>query len=273
MADPDRARGVQRELLDWFVGDSRQRGPRAVVLVAHPIDETIGAGARLAELAPCALVVMMDGAPAAAFPDPAVRSARAALRTSELFRALNVGRIQAEALRRWELPDQTAVLELPSLGEKTLELFREIEPELVLTHAYEGGHPDHDAAAFAAQWATREMPERRRPIVLEMPYYHGEAAGQIWGRFAGSPGRARLLRGEPLARKRAMLEAYRSQRDVLAQVPLDAERARVAGPYDYTAEPPVRDFLYRVFAPAISPAKFLTRARAAWRTTAARSAV
>jgi LmbE family N-acetylglucosaminyl deacetylase len=250
-------------MISWFVSDSRARGPRAVMLVAHPDDETVGLGARLAELEPRALVVVTDGAPAAAFSDPRARQERAALRARELAQALAAGGVRAEALRRWQIPDQQAAFELPALGERALALFRELEPELVLTHAYEGGHPDHDATAFAVQWAARALPAGR-PVLLEMPYYHAEGDGQVWGRFAGEPGHARPLHGEPLARKRAMLAAYRSQADVLAQVPLDAERVRVAGPYDFSAAPPVRDFLYPVVAPSVAAAEFLNRARRAW---------
>ncbi len=48
--------------------------------------------------------------------------------------------------------------------------------DAVLTHAYEGGHPDHDAVAFAAHAAARRA---GRPV-FEMPFYH--AAPEGWAR-------------------------------------------------------------------------------------------
>ena len=44
---------------------------------------------------------------------------------------------------------------------------------VVLTHAYEGGHPDHDAVAFAVHRAAR----RTSAAVVEMPFYHAGPDG------------------------------------------------------------------------------------------------
>src|SRR6185437_9724842 len=51
----------------------------------------------------------------------------------------------------------------------------------VFTHAYEGGHPDHDAVAFAVHAACRlsDIP----PAIVEMPYYHRQDGRLITGEF------------------------------------------------------------------------------------------
>lgn len=259
---------LTRELVDWFAGDSRERGPRALVLVAHPDDETIGAGARLAELDPCAIVIVTDGAPA----DPyfmrrggcSDRAGYAALRRRELQAALHTGGVPAERVRAWRVVDQCAAFELEALAAAVRGVFDALRPEVVLTHPYEGGHPDHDATAFAAHAAVRLQSPASRPALLELGYYHEGPHGVVWGRFAGDPGRAAPLRGEPLARKRAMLACYRSQAEVLGHFPLDAERVRAAPAYDFSRPPPSGAFHYDAFRWPLRGADFVRSAGAAW---------
>ena len=49
--------------------------------------------------------------------------------------------------------DQEAAFEIGVLAERLAKLIAEIRPEIVITHAYEGGHPDHDSAAVVAKIA------------------------------------------------------------------------------------------------------------------------
>jgi LmbE family N-acetylglucosaminyl deacetylase len=258
------------DLLDWFAGDSRGRGPRALVLVAHPDDETVGAGGRLASLDPAAIVVITDGAPRDPFfmreAGCTDRAGYAALRRRELESALAAAGVPRERVRHLGCVDQEAALDLEELSAVVRSACEELRPEVVLTHPYEGGHPDHDAAAFAAQAAVRMLPAHARPTVLELAFYHRGPHGFVWGHFAGDPGRTVPLRGEPLARKRAMLDCYRSQARVLAQVPLDAERVRAAADYDFGAPPPPGVFHYDAFGWGLRGEEFRRQAAATWRS-------
>lgn len=256
-----------RGLLDWFAGDSRERGPRSIVLVAHPDDETIGAGARLGALDPDAVVVVTDGAPL----DPwftraagcADRAAHAALRRRELEAALRVGGVPPDRLHALGFIDQRAALDLAGVTAAVRAVFDALRPEVVLTHPYEGGHPDHDAVAFAAHQAAARLTSAARPTLLELAFYHAGPGGPVWGRFAGDAGRAIPLRGEPLARKRAMLACYRSQASVLERFTLDAERVRAAPTYDFGAAPPPATFYYDAFEWPLRGADFVRYAQAA----------
>ena len=77
----------------------------------------------------------------------------AAARRRELTAALAAG--DAAHLRTFCLGivDQEAMQHLVYLTRRVRELLEQENPRLVLTHAYEGGHPDHDAASLAVKLA------------------------------------------------------------------------------------------------------------------------
>ena len=52
------------------------------------------------------------------------------------------------------------------------------DADLVLTHAYEGGHPDHDAVAFAVSGGgAARGSDAADTTVVEMPFYHAGPGG------------------------------------------------------------------------------------------------
>lgn len=215
--------------------------PPTLILVAHPDDETIGAGGQMGRLGRLTLVHLTDGAPR----DPwfwqqaglSTRTAYARLRAAELSRALAAGGIEAHRFT-CGAPDQEAVLSLPALTQRTLTLLRRIRPAFVLTHPYEGGHPDHDAAAFIVSQAVAAAP-LPRPVRLEMAFYHQRSESLVTGRFLpGGPPAIRVpLSPRARARKQVMLEAFASQQAVLARFGLDDEAFRLAPDYDFTSPP------------------------------------
>ena len=109
------------------------------------------------------------------------------------------------------------------------------------THPYEGGHPDHDAAAFIAQEACALAAARgqRPPPRLEFACYHPSGERLVTGRFLpGGPRAIELsLSGADRERKRAMLAAHQSQREVLSAFSLEIERYRPAPLYDFSQRP------------------------------------
>jgi len=56
----------------------------------------------------------------------------------------------------------------------------QVKPNIVMTHAYEGGHPDHDALALACHIA-RELHSRRNSDwsfdLMEFTSYHARVGG------------------------------------------------------------------------------------------------
>ncbi len=209
---------------------------RVALVVAHPDDETIAAGASLHLLPELLLVHVTDGAPqsiadaaAAGFDTPA---AYAAARRGELMAALRVARVSPK-LVEVGVPDQDASLDMPGLARTLARLFDTHGTEAVITHAYEGGHPDHDATAFAVHAAAG-----RRPV-LEFAGYHADPAGKLLtGCFLPGPDITNVvLTDAEQAQKRAMFDCFRTQAGMLAAFGTSEENFRPAPAYDFAAPP------------------------------------
>jgi LmbE family N-acetylglucosaminyl deacetylase len=221
--------------------------PTTLVVAGHPDDEVLGLGGQLARLSPRIHVLQVtDGAPhdmqdawAQGFSS---HQEYAEARRRELLAALALAGIGLERTTVFGIPDQRASLDLVALTRRLSELFSWLRPDCVIAPAYEGGHPDHDAAAFAV-WAARALLRRagqRVPVSLEFPLYHaGHDGAMIASRFvAGGPAALVLqLDSAQQERKRRMLECFASQQAVLAAFPVDVERFRCAAERDFLAPP------------------------------------
>jgi LmbE family N-acetylglucosaminyl deacetylase len=232
---------------------SRFRVVRDVVVVAaHPDDETIGAAAVLLRAARPAVVHVTDGAPR----DPALRPAGAAdraayarLRRQEALAALAEARVLPADVVGLGSVDQEASRVIAPLARELAELLRRLAPRAVVTHALEGGHPDHDATAVATRAALALLARRgAAPSLLEMTSYHLRDGRLATGRFLPGGARARVLTldARERATKRRMIGRYASQRAVLAPFGVARERLREARPADVRARPHAGPLHYEV---------------------------
>jgi len=273
---------------------ARQRvTERVLIVAAHPDDETIGLGAQLCRLDDALLVHITDGAPqdgrdAAAY-GFAVLADYAAARRRELAAALEAG--DAAHLRTFCLGivDQEAMQHLVCLTRRLRELLEQENPRLVITHGYEGGHPDHDAAAFALHAACRSIPEP--PVILEMALYHRRDGRLVSGEFLHpvprrkpgptgppvepltngsrlSPGRevdgvTLELEEDELQRKQRMIDCFTTQRWLLVQLDTAVERLRIAPDYDFRAPPHPGELHYETLGWGMTGVDWRRRAAAA----------
>lgn len=230
-----------RQLLERLLAEGSGSAVRALVLAAHPDDETIGASWVLSRAAHCCVVFLTDGAPhdRKLWP-PEFRGSReeyANLRREEVRRVLTLAGKDVQS--RWlGATDQETALDLPRRLVEFAAILHEFQPDVVITHPYEGGHPDHDSCAFLARMGI-EMTGTAAELV-EMTSYHAREGSCVTGEFLRSSERLELrvpLTGDGRLRKLNMMSAYTSQKAVLGAFSADEERYRVAPTYDFSHAP------------------------------------
>jgi N-acetylglucosamine malate deacetylase 2 len=268
-------------LLARLCGRETQPPRVTLVVVAHPDDETIGAGARLARLASsCWVIHVTDGAPIdrSFFPASMASVSRATyarVRRDEAVRALAIAGIDPSRVRCLGVRDQDAVFDMVEIAERLVAAVREIEPEIVLTHAYEGGHPDHDATAFGVRAcvALLEGEGHASPRIIEMSSYHDWAGTTVRGEFltvGDAPEIGLELTEEERRLKRSMLSAFVTQREVLTAFKCEWERFRVAPIYDFARAPHEGRLHYERFGLKLGGSTWRAFARAAQKKLSAR---
>ena len=246
--------------------------PEAMIVAAHPDDEVIGAGAQLPRLPGVTIVHTTDGAPrdlrdahAAGF---AGWEAYASARRHELAAALRLAGVSAAAACTLGFADQGASFHLVELADALAAVFAERRPEVVITQPYEGGHPDHDATAFAVHAACALLARRglRPPALVEMTSYHAGDGGLVTASFLPRPQSeviTLVLDAQARARKRALVACFATQRAVLARFPLEIERFRPAPSYDFARPPHDGRLYYEHFDWGVDGIRWRALARAA----------
>jgi LmbE family N-acetylglucosaminyl deacetylase len=153
------------------------------------------------------------------------------------------------------VPDQEAALNLVQISRQVASVITARGAEIVVTHAYEGGHPDHDATAFAVQAAVTLAPAAR----FEMAGYHAGPEGMTVGDFLRGVGDAPAtlhLSPAQCVLKRRMLDCFATQRQVLAAFPIGTEQLRAAPRYDFTLPPHPGRLFYENFPWGMSGGRF-----------------
>ncbi|HYO81072.1 MAG TPA: PIG-L family deacetylase [Bryobacteraceae bacterium] len=216
-----------------------------MIVAAHPDDETIGASTLLR--AAVSLIHVTDGAPRnmadAQRCGFTCRDEYSRARRGELEEAIAVCGSSPEMT--WlDIPDQEASYNIPSIADRLSRAIREVRPAVVLTHPYEGGHPDHDACAAAVRLACGSAVP-----VWEFACYHNRGGSICTNEFlpGTDQGQTVELKGLEKLQKMRMLECFRTQRETLSSFGTTCERFRPAPDYDFAAPPHPGKLYYEQF--------------------------
>jgi LmbE family N-acetylglucosaminyl deacetylase len=253
-------RAFKNELLDRFCStdNAGQSTLTTLIVVAHPDDESIGAGARLRHLGDAYVIDVTDGAPR---DDSCVlrhgyqkREEYAEARRRELHDAMVIAGLPEDRLISLDFVDGEATLRLAELCLKVTELIDSIRPDVVLTHPYEGGHTDHDATAFAVHLACGVL--RREgaspPAVFELTSYHARDGQKVVQEFlpharADRGQRKVTLSEEDRGIKQRIFECFGTQRTVLEKFGTEFEKFRPAPRYVFTQPPHAGTLNYELY--------------------------
>ncbi|HYG21565.1 MAG TPA: PIG-L family deacetylase [Verrucomicrobiae bacterium] len=235
---------------------SNATAPRMAVVAAYPAAEVIGAGVQLRRWSHAQVVHVTDGAPRnsvdvwrAGF---VTSEEYASFRQREAITALALTGIQVRQLHPLGFAAQETTLNLVSLTETMVDKLLELQPQVVLTHAYEGGHPDNDATAFAVHTACAILQQELgvQPLIVEFAGYFNRAGIMATGEFlprARQEVVTRVLTPAERQFKQQLFACCQTQRDRLQYFPIGHERFRLAPVYDFAQAPHPGKLHYELF--------------------------
>jgi len=192
----------------------------------------------------------MQDAKAAGFD---ARSEYARARKEECLAALALAHVPEDRVVDLEITDQRASSCLAELTRMITTFLRQSEADIVVTHAYEGGHPDHDATAFATHAAMRLMQRNgfKPPVLFEMGLHPSEDfKAKVPDFLPGAELETTTLLLDDRARelKQRMFACFETQRESLEASPIGPEKFRQPIAYDFSSPPQAGKLHYEKFA-------------------------
>jgi LmbE family N-acetylglucosaminyl deacetylase len=253
-------------------GDLTRRTTCAVV-VAHPSDEIVGAGCLISKLIDIAVLHTTDGAPADMVDAKAAGFENlidyATARRNECRTALALVNVNTDRISDVGIMDRCASEFLAELA-RTIALFiQQMGATIVVTHPYEGAHPDHDATAFATHAALGLLNKNgfRPPALFEMALHPSLNSDAKIPEFLLAKDRETTVLmpdGKSKELKAKMFECFSSQQSSLSESPIGPEKFRVPTDYDFKRPPCEGKLHYENFDWAPSPVEWQQHAHEAW---------
>src|SRR3954462_4048355 len=157
--------------------NARTTEPSVLFILADPGDEIVAAAGSVDELKDARFLHVTNGAPrdlAMAVDDGFFdRIEYAAARNREFLAALECAGLNQEQASELGFAAEDVSRNLATLTMSIATVLREQQPDIVITHAYEGTHADHDSIAFAVQTACEllEGDGLKAPLRIEAAGY------------------------------------------------------------------------------------------------------
>jgi N-acetylglucosamine malate deacetylase 2 len=244
--------------------------PRTMVVVAHPDDEVLALGGRLSRHQESLFVQVTDGAPldgkdCAACGFSSLEHYRNA-RKAELTKAFCIAGLCSPNRIQLNVSDQQATFQLDLLTAKLRSLIIIFRPEVIFTHPYEGGHPDHDACAFAIHHVVEALKIKDPPVILEAAFYHAGPTGIETNCFLIGKNTTceitRVLNQEERQKKQQLLSCFLTQNNTLCYFRNDLEQYRIAPLYDFSLPPHEGELFYERYSWGLTGKQFRELVRA-----------
>jgi len=204
---------------------------RVLILAAHPDDESISCGGLLQRCSESLILFAVDGAPRGYGFERKFGSLRgySEERFREASRALAfIPGCSIERLARRDgtpFADQHLFDELPEAFTSLQRLVGDFSPNLLVSHAFEGGHIDHDACHVLAKQAASvlSVPHMEFPL-----YWRNREGKDVFQRFRDGRNDEAILQLSPreLLVKRKMLAEYKTQKGQTSVFAVEIERFR-----------------------------------------------
>lgn len=226
-----------------------------LVVTAHPDDESIAAAALMQQVPRLGVICVTNGAP---FNESYARQAGfdnrldyALARRGEIEAALALLQRDVAPFHTLGLSDQEASFHLVPV---TRHLAKQMQGfEQVITHAYEGGHPDHDATAFCVHAAAAIIARSGMtpPVIVEAPLYNAPDKTYVHQIFLSHPDAGEIvsnrLSADQQDLKRRMFACHATQESTFKSFQTENEQFRLAPRYHFCAPPHPGDAGYDQF--------------------------
>ena len=213
-----------------------QPNSSTLVLAAHADDAILGIGGWVCEQpGAIAVAVLTDGTPGDLrfFTDGSRDPSRYRLRRRQEAERVWSRHCPKAKLFFAAIADQRLAFSLAPAAAWLEPIIAITRPTLMLTPAFEGGHPDHDAANLLVARLAR----RHNLPVWEYALYGSWCGGILRQRFPGGLHLRRITSPRLLRRKRRALAGYISQREVLRDFDPAIESLRPLPHHDYRRPP------------------------------------